>query len=125
MVSEFEKLKISLDASDLEFRKKLQKIYKCSIIVEGGDNEIQNLLKWIKTNLGESLEDIFYGKIDYNFHFAEFFLNSEIDLESIIKVIPKIYTTYQNSHPPGRILKSDGSLVDVEYRISDIEAIIF
>jgi len=121
MVSVYTKVKLGLDASDLELRNRLLKTHNYSFIIEGGDLEIQNLLKWIDLNLGLVLEDLFYGKIDYDFHFAEFFLNSEIDLKSILEVVPTIYTTY----PSKQILKSDGVAIIINYSESDLKAIIF
>ncbi len=87
MVLEYEIAMIELDSNNLELRNNLLKTFKYSFIIEGEENEIENLLKWIDVNLQLSLENIFYGKVDYNYHFAEFFLNNEFALKSIIELI--------------------------------------
>ena len=125
MVLEYEILMIDLDSNNLELRNNLLKSFKYSFIVEGGDNEIENLLKWIDVNLQMSLENIFYGKVDYNYHFAEFFLNSEFALKSIIKVIPNIYTIYTNSYPPNSISKTNGVNNIIKYAETNTDAILY
>jgi len=115
-----------LNPDDLDERRKLLDKYKFSVIIEGGHMEFDNLDKWITQNLGtHPIESIYYGKTDYDYGFAEFFLSEKTDEERLRNAVPNIYTTYADSYPPGKICKSNGSGSDIDYLISDTDAIVF
>ncbi len=115
-----------LEPDDLEERKNLLTKYEYSVIVEGGHMEFDNLYKWIKQNIGEnSIKEIYYGKIDYDYGFAEFFFTEKVHEEKLRIAVPNIYTIYPNSYPPGKIIKSNGSQEHIHYTTEDKDAIIY
>ena len=115
-----------LEPEDLEERKKLLTVYKYSVIAECGHMEYDNLHKWMKQNIQtDPVKEIYYGKIDYDYGFVEFFLHEKIYEAKLRLAIPNIYTTYPFSNPPGKILKSDGSDKVIEYDPNDKEAIVY
>lgn len=94
-----------LEEDELTEREEMLAKFKFSVIVEGDFLEYDTVEKWIKLNLNTSnISFVFYGKIDYNFGFIEYFFDSEIDCERLKKEIPNIYTIYPN----GSHSKSDG-----------------
>lgn len=115
-----------LEPDDLEERNKLLTEYKYSVIVECGHMEYDNLHKWMKENLQTGpVKEIYYGKTDYDYGFAEFFLAEKIQAEKLRLAVPNIYTTYPFLNPPGRICKSDGYDKDIEYTLADKNAIVY
>ncbi|MBX7154864.1 MAG: hypothetical protein K1X91_07850 [Bacteriodetes bacterium] len=115
-----------LEPDDLKEREKLLTEYKYSVIVEGEHMEYDNLHKWMKQNIQtEPVEEIHYGKTDYDYGFVEFFLAEKIQEEKLRLAVPNIYTTYPFSNPPGKICKSDGSDKDIEYTPTDKNAIVY
>lgn len=115
-----------LEPDDLEERNKLLAKYKYSVIVEGEFMEFDNLHKWIKENIGlNSVEDIYYGKIDYDYGFAEFFISEKTHEEKLRLAVPNIYTIYPASYPTGKICKTDGSEIIIDYTLADRDAIIY
>lgn len=115
-----------LEPEDLEERKKLLTEYKYSVIVECGHMEYDNLHKWLKQNIQTNLiKEIYYGKIDYDYGFVEFFLPEKMQETKLRLAIPNIYTAYSFPNSPGRILKSDGCDKVVEYDPNDKEAIVY
>lgn len=98
-----------------------------SIILEGDQMELENLDKFIIQKFGfENLISIIYDKIHYNYHFAEYFFKSNLNALEVEFSIPKIYTTYPNSYPPNKILKSNTFEEIIEYNPDlDENAIIF
>jgi hypothetical protein len=115
-----------LAPQDLEERKKLLSEYRYSAIVECDHLEYDNLQKWLKKNIQSgAVKEIYYGKIDYDYGFVEFFFLEKLQVEKLRIAIPNIYTTYPNSNKPGRIIKSDGSDKVIEYDPNDKEAIVY
>ncbi len=115
-----------IEPQDLQERKNLLSKFKYSVIVEGDFMEFDNLFKWIKQNIGaDSVEDIFYGKTDYDYGFAEFFIAEKKHDEKLRLAVPNIYTVYPAAYPSGMISKSDGNKSFVEYSTSDKNAIIY
>jgi hypothetical protein len=115
-----------LEVDDLKERNRLLTKYRYSVIVEGGHLEFDNLYKWINQNIGtDTIEDIYYGKTDYDYGFAEFFISDKIHEQNLKLAVQNIYTIYPDSNPPGKISKSDGREKDIEYSSADKEAIIY
>lgn len=115
-----------LELDDLEDRKKLLTEYKYSVIVECGHMEYDNLHKWMKHNIQiDPVKEIYYGKIDYDYGFVEFFLLEKAQETKLRLAVPNIYTTYPFSNPPGKIFKSDGSDKVIEFDPNDTEAIVY
>lgn len=115
-----------LEPDDLNERVELLKKFKHSLIVEGGHMEFDNLHKWIKTNFGpDSIKEIYFGKTDYDYGFAEFFLCEQTQEEKLRQAVPNIYTTYPFSDPPNKISKSDGCEKDIQYSQTNKDAIIY
>lgn len=115
-----------LELDDLEERKKLLSEYKYSVIVECEHLEYDNLHNWIKQNIQtDPVKEIYYGKVDYNYGFVEFFVRGKIQEAKLRLAVPHIYTTYPLSNPPMRILKSDGSNKVIVYNPNDKEAIVY
>jgi hypothetical protein len=112
-----------LEPFDLEERNQLFTKYKYSVIIEGGHVEFDNLHTWIKQNIStDPIKEIYYGKTDYDYGFAEFFIADKIDEEKLKFAVRNIYTTYQN----GKICKSDGSSInDIDYTSVDKDAIVY
>jgi hypothetical protein len=112
-----------IELDDLEERNKLLTKYKYSVIIEGSHIEFDNLNAWIKQNISlDPLKEIYYGKTDYDYGFAEYFINDKIHEEKLIFAVKNIYTTWGN----GTISKSDGSSIsDVHYSPADIDAIVY
>lgn len=112
-----------IELDDLNERSKLLTKYKYSVIIEGSHVEFDNLNAWIKQNISlDPLKEIYYGKTDYDYGFAEYFINDKIHEEKIIFAVKNIYTTWGN----GTISKSDGSSIsDVPYSPDNIDAIIY
>lgn len=58
-----------------------------------------------KEELGfEDANNIFYGKLGYDYGFFEFFFSNEADAIKFSNVIPTIFTKY----PVGSVMRSDG-----------------
>lgn len=115
-----------LDLDDLLEREKLLTKYKYTVIVEGEYMEYDNLNKWIKQHIQtDAIDEIYYGKIAYNYGFVEFFLAENIDEEKLRLVVPDIYTTYPLANLHGKICKSDDSDKDIEYNPTDTNAIVY
>ncbi len=115
----------NLDADDRDLRVELLSKFKYSVIVEGEYSEFTNLFKWIEINIGENaVKDIFYGKTDYDFGFAEFFLNGKDNEKKLIEAVPRIYTVYPNAYPVKRICRSNGPGTDINYDPADGTAIL-
>lgn len=112
-----------LELDDLEERNKLLTKYKYSVIIEGSHIEFDNLNDWIKQNISlDPLQEIYYGKTDYDYGFAEYFINDKIHEEKLIFAVKNIYTSWAN----GTISKSDGSSIsDVPYSPDNIDAIVY
>lgn len=112
-----------LEPDDLEERNKLLINYKYSVIVEGAHMEFDNLNTWIKQNIStDPIKEIYYGKTDYDYGFAEFFIDEKTDEEKLRFAVQNIYTTWHN----GTISKSDGgSIVDVSCSYGDKDAIVY
>ena len=112
-----------IELDDLDERSKLLTKYKFSVIIEGSHVEFDNLNAWIKQNISlDPLQEIYYGKTDYDYGFAEYFINDKIHEEKLIFAVKNIYTTWGN----GTISKSDGSSIsDVPYSADNIDAIIY
>lgn len=112
-----------LESEDLAERSKLLSQYKYSVIIEGSHVEFDNLNSWVKENISaEPLKEIYYGKTDYDYGFAEFFVNEKSHEEKLKFAAKNIYTTWQN----GTISKSDGtSISDVPYSPDDKDAIVY
>lgn len=112
-----------LEPDDLEERNKLLTKYKYSVIIEGSHVEFDNLYAWAKQNISpDPLKEIYYGKTDYDYGFAEFFIDEKMDKEKLIFAAKNIYTTWGN----GTISKSDGaSISDVPYSPDDKDAIVY
>ena len=115
-----------LEPKDLDDRNKLLTEYKYSVIVEGEHMEFDNLHKWIKQNIdSDKVEDIYYGKTNYDYGFAEFFVSEKIYEEKLSFAVQNIYTVYPDSFPPSKICKTNGSEKDIEYSPSDKNAIVY
>lgn len=115
-----------LEPDDLEQREKILVHYPYSVIVEGEHNEFDNLRKWIERNISkDGLNEIYYGKIDYDYGFAEFFLSDQSLAEKLTLVVPNIYTTYPHSTLPGKICKSDGTKKWIINTPEDLSAIVY
>ena len=112
-----------LEPDNLEERKQLLSKYKYSVIIEGSHVEFDNLNAWIKQNISvDPLKEIYYGKTDYDYGFAEFFVNEKTHEERLKFAVKNIYTTWGN----GTISKSDGSSIsDVPYSPDDKDAIVY
>lgn len=112
-----------IELDDLVERNKLLTKYKYSVIIEGSHIEFDNLNAWIKQNISSApLKEIYYGKTDYDYGFAEYYIDDKIHEEKLILAVKNIYTTWGN----GTISKSDGSSIsDVPYSPDDIDAIVY
>ena len=112
-----------IELDDLKERNKLLTKYKYSLIIEGSHIEFDNLNAWIKQNISsDPLKEIYYGKTDYDYGFAEYFINDKIHEEKLIFAVKNIYTTWGN----GTISKSDGSSIsDVPYSPDYKDAIVY
>jgi hypothetical protein len=71
--------------------------------------------KWLLEKCGEkgvNWERFFYGKIHYNFGYAEYFFQNELDSTSFINEIPKIFAVF----PDGTKSRtnSQGDFFDLE-----------
>lgn len=103
MIREYEVRPI--DKDDFEERERLLSTYKYSVIFEGDFMEFDNVEKWLKDELSiEANNYIFYGKLDYDYGFFEFFFSSEILANKLTNILPDIFTKYPN----GSTMKSDG-----------------
>jgi len=115
----------NLESIDRAERNEMLLKHQYSIIIEGGFLEFETLDKWIKINLKIiNLSDIYYRKTDYDFGFRELFFDEEIDLLTITRAVPYIYSVYPLSYPSGQISKSDGRQKEIIYDPSDERAII-
>ena len=115
-----------LDPNDITERNKLFNQHLYSIIVEGGWLELENLEKWANENISEMpLNQVWYGKLGYDFGCVEYFFNEENNAKSFNVVVPKIYTSSPHSNPPGLIYKSDGYDRDILYNAEDPTSIVF
>lgn len=119
---------IYADNNDLEIvdrgeRNELLKQFKYSVIIEGSHVEFDNLNTWLKQNAtGHPLKEIYYGKTDYDYGFAEFFVNEKIEEEKLIFAAKNIYTTWGND----TVSKTDGSSIsDIPYSPDDKDAIVY
>lgn len=114
-----------LDADDVNERDVLLLNHQYSVIVEGDFRELENLEKWIKTNIDEnSLPQIWYGKTDYDYGFVEYFLKEEKDATALHLIVPNIYTEYLYANPP-RISKTNGAQAEIIYDSQNKEAVVF
>lgn len=115
-----------LGADDITNRNVLLERYNYSVIVEGEYMELENLEKWANENVNEvSVNQIWYGKTDYNFGLVEFFFEKEESANDFSAAAPLIYTTYPHSYPPGLICRSDGENNYVLYDSKEGTAIVF
>lgn len=112
-----------LEPADLEKRKNLLAKYKYSVIIEGSHLELDNLERWINQNISvDPLEEIYFGKTDYNYGFAEYFVKEEAHEAHLKFAVEHIYTTWGN----GAIFKTNGSdMPDIPYAANDKDAIVF
>jgi len=115
-----------LDPNDVNERNSLLDKFKNSIIVEGGCSELENLEKWTNENINEvPINQVWYGKIAYDFGLAEYFFKEEENAEKFAAIVPKIYTTYPHSYPSGLVCKSEGYDKDVLFDSDDLTSIVF
>lgn len=112
-----------LEPADLEKRKNLLTQYKYSVIIEGSHLEFDNLDRWIKQNISvDPLEAIYYGKTDYDYGFAEFFVKEESHVEQLRFAVEYLYSTWGD----GAIFKTNGSnMPDIPYATDDKDAIVY
>lgn len=116
---------INFGSYDMEQRNLMSSKYKYSIIIEGGHLEFESLNKWIQINIEQNyIEDLIYDKTDYDYGFMEVFFNEPFYLSRLTQTIPNLFTTYPNSYPPNKIIKSNGRLESIDYKSSDLDAII-
>lgn len=105
-------------------RREMLSKYEYTVILEGEFMEFDNLEKWIKIHLNKhTIISLFYGKIEYDYGFAEYFFDNQKQALEATKAIPNIYTLYPASYKPNHICKSDGYDKQVEYSPEDMEAI--
>ena len=115
-----------LESDDKMSRAERLSQHKYSIIVEGDFLEFDNLELWIKTNLRlDSIDWLFYGKIGYDFGFAEYFFEKENQALEVARVVPNVYTTFGYWLRPNRICKSDGFDTWVDLDPANKDAIVF
>jgi len=115
-----------LESDDKGSREEMLVKYPYSVILEGGYMELDNLNKWIEINLRQdSINWLFYGKISYDYGFAEYFFNSELQAIEVARVIPHIYTIYPHANPPNLTMKSIGYNENIVYNPQDKSAIVF
>jgi hypothetical protein len=127
----FEELIATYDCKiDLQIyneRNKLLSDNSHSVILEGNQLEFENLEKFMIQKFGLNCFNlIVYDKIDYNYHFSEYFFRSSEQALATKIWVPKIYTTYPNSYPPNQISKTNGYNEIIEYnpKLND-DTIIF
>lgn len=114
-----------LDFDDNLNRNQLLVSKPYSVIFETSFLELDSLNKWIEINLDKNmLEWLFYGKIDYDYGFTEYFSKNESEIKALKMVIPNIYTIYTNSYPQNQIYKTNGCNNWIEYSKNEINAII-
>jgi hypothetical protein len=114
-----------LEVDDLQERKILRAKYKFSIIVIGDYSELDNLENWSRQNIRKNdFENIYYGKTEYNYGFAEYFVN-EKELEERLKfIIPNIFTIYPNANPSQEISRTEGYDIILKYDSSNENGIV-
>ena len=114
-----------LESDDKMSRAERLSQHKYSIIVEGGFMEFDNLELWMKTNFRvHSADWLFYGKIGYDFGFAEYFFNEEAHALEAARAVPNVYTTFAYWLRPNRICKSDGLDNWVDYDPTNKDAMV-
>lgn len=101
-----------LEIEDIKEREENLSRLCYSVIVLGCYLELENADKWITTTLGiGTITAIFYGKIDYDFGFMEYFFENEESSALFKAKVPNIYTIYPN----GSCSKSDGPGKDIPF----------
>jgi len=94
-----------MDTDELTERSTLLGQGKFSVIFEGDFLETDTVRSWLKQELGiEEPYFIFYGKLDYDYGYFEFFFSKENDAISLAEVLPKMYTLFLN----GLMMRTDG-----------------
>lgn len=71
------------------------KVFPYSVIVEGDYSEVEMAQDWCSQNIGEKgkvWSDIWYGKIDYDYGFQEFFFETEENREKFANSVPTFYS---------------------------------
>lgn len=87
-----------LETEDLRKRQELLSRYGFYVVVEGFFEEFGNLEVWIKQNIGEGyVESIFYGKTDYDYGFAEYFIKEEKHVEKLRQAVLEVDRLFQIS----------------------------
>jgi hypothetical protein len=82
------------DAEDNLKRIETLRIFPYSIIVEGNYLEHDMATQWNNTNFGlreEKWTDLWYGKIDYDYGFWEFFFKEKKHVEMFEKAVDTFY----------------------------------
>lgn len=98
-----------IDPEDFEQRELLLTTHKYTVIFEGDFLEFDNAESWVKKELDlATINFIFYGKLDYDYGFFEFFFSNEADAKRFSDKVPDIYTRYPN----GSVSKTKGSSTD-------------
>jgi hypothetical protein len=101
MIKEYEVRPI--DEDDLIEREKLLSTHKYSVIFDGNFLEYDTMLDWLKQEGFGETQNIFYGKLSYDYGFFEFFFPNETTASKFSNVIPTIFTEY----PVGSVMRSD------------------
>lgn len=115
-----------LNSDDKSEREEMLGTYPYSVILEGEFMELDNLNKWIEVHIGpETIKYLFYGKVGYNYVFAEYFFADKPHAEGLAEVIPHIYTLYPHSLTPDKAVRSNGYEELVMYDPQDKSAIVF
>jgi hypothetical protein len=101
-----------IDTQDQEERVELLAKHKHSIIAEGLFDELENADEWIILNIGEDkVRNIYYGKVDYDYGYCEYFFDKEDDALNFSNAISDIYTYFSDGYS-----KTDGTQNFVKYQ---------
>lgn len=114
-----------LDPDDQVSRELLLQKFPYAVIVQGGFMEYDTLQAWMKLHVGESpIQWLFYGKIAYDYGFAEYFFIDDATAKAVAIVVPHIYTIYPDAPIPYHTTRSNGYDDDIAYDPQDADAIV-
>lgn len=83
-----------LDERDSQDRLKNLKDYPFALVIEGNYLEHDMAAQWLKNNIGlqdEEWQELWYGKIAYDYGFWEFFFKNQKTLDSFKNAVPTFY----------------------------------
>jgi len=87
----------ALEESDQRDRSDMLVRFPYTVLFEGHYFEYDSIQNWYRQNISlEPIPFLFYGKLDYDYGFFEFFFDDPVVAGRISALIPGFYSIYPN-----------------------------